>query len=278
MKALEKSVNDRFVTAADFARELAEYDKAATVASANDQGTAATSRQPLLFGVALVAVAVAIAIPAWNAAIRNTESPSGNSAATVAFTSPPVALGPASLVEQFEIQASRDQIYFHPVSEMAPLQTGDTVRFSLHLRQPSHVRLLWIDAAGEPTEIYPNDPEAGHRGDEPVTFVESPIELDRGWPLEGEAGIETALLLVNHDPLPDIPLEDLRAKLPATADLSSVSRFVATRTTAASVFETDGQTRSLAKSTRQVDSAVLQLLEKVRQQVDISEAVTIPHQ
>ncbi len=181
------------------------------------------------------------------------------------------------IVEEFLVLASRNNALFQPVENLAPLRTGDYLRFSIRLRQAAYVRLVWIDASGEPQELYPLDPEAGQQEDRPVRAVHSPLQLDRGWPLEGNGGIETALLLVNCEPLHHLEPDAFRTGLPAGASLKTVRRFVAARTQTASAYNSAEDDRSLGTTTRQVDNAVLQLLERMRQHADIVQAVTIPH-
>lgn len=278
LKGLAKNLNERYATAGDFARDLRDYVSRPTESPASSTGSRAVSPRVILRAGTLVVALLAMGFVfrgVFNAESDvSTTSSQESSSGYVALA----AADPEFLLQRFDLLVSRDgQGGFRPISELAPLRNDDAVRFSIRLNQPGHVRLIWIDATGDPFELYPNDPESGHRGDNPVTVLESPIQLDRGWPVEGDVGTETALLLVSRDPLPEIPLEELRVSRAKPLGSRSISRFVATREAAASVVASAGQTRGVGASTRQVDDPVMQLLERMRQHTDIVEAVTIPH-
>ena len=184
-------------------------------------------------------------------------------------------------VEHFEMLVSRNKGPFQQVADMLPLQTGDHIRFSVQLDQPAHVRLIWIDADGRPGELYPQDPEIGFRGGEAVRQMESPVQLDRGWPLEGIAGMETAVLLVSRTPLPDVPNETLQMPRRDATSLGQLTRYEVSRTQSAakstSPQNTNGDTRSLGHKSQEVDDAILKLLEKLRQQSDAVHAISVLH-
>ncbi len=142
-------------------------------------------------------------------------------------------------------QAAAGLAAIHEVDNLAPLRTGDYVRFSIRLRQPAYVRLLGIDAAGEPLELYPLDPEAGQQGVHPVTLVQSSLQFNRGWPLEGNGGIETALLPVSRTSLQHLTPAEFRTGLPTGTSVETVQRFVAARSQRGSVQKSADGDRSL---------------------------------
>jgi serine/threonine protein kinase len=185
---------------------------------------------------------------------------------------------PDALLQSFAVTASRDQGPLRPVDELAPLRNGDHLHFSVQLREPAFVRLIWIDSHGEPTELFPNDPEVGFRGDGRIQAFESPSDPNRGWPLLGEQGTETALLLVSRESLSEIELSELQAKFPAHGNVTSVGYFRATADRPAAIRARPSNQRSLGKQSTAVGwTPVLRLLDRVRSRVEVADAVTIPH-
>jgi serine/threonine protein kinase len=180
-------------------------------------------------------------------------------------------------VEKFDIQVSPQGRAFVAVDRAVPLRLGDSVHFSVRLSRPAHVRLLWIDARGKAEELYPNDPEFGRRETEPVMEFESPLQLDRGWPLRDlVGGREIALLLVNAGPLPDIALRPSLLASPADNE-RQVARFTATRTEApARLGLVATSMRALGHDSQRIDDPTYQLLEELRKQCDMVRAISIP--
>jgi len=100
-------------------------------------------------------------------------------------TNPAVGQGAENIVIRFDVMASRKKEAFQPVNELVPLVSGDHIRFANEFNEPVYARLIWADADGHPEEQYPSDPDIGHSGSDPVTKIESPEELESGWPLQG---------------------------------------------------------------------------------------------
>ncbi|MEZ6120515.1 MAG: protein kinase [Pirellulaceae bacterium] len=276
-KAMAKKPSDRYGTAADFANDLSQamsdigQDNAtSTSAVRNTAGNTGHRMWGILLSMA------ALAMLAFMLVLRHSRTDrhaSQDDMAVKVDSSTTSQDATAALLADFSIMASRQKRAFQPLSELAPLTNGDHVHFSIRLNEPAYVRLLWIDATGEPSELYPLDPEIGDRGSRPVTEIESPPQLDKGWPVEGEGGLETALLLVSKEPLDGINLRQFQSYLPANIGSNSVRRFTATRHQAAKL----DVRRSLGKTSEQMDDVVLQLLERLRTHADFAEAVVIPH-
>lgn len=167
----------------------------------------------------------------------------------------------------FDIFASRNSGPFRLVKNT--LLNGDMVRFSIQLRRRAYVKLIWIDALGEPLEIYPLDPERGLQDDRPVRSVESPTELDRGWPISGTSGNEMVLLLVDQQPIPELgvlfPSIDLSSV--ANSPLESIERYQLSRNSSLAAEGT-----ASAKS-----DPTMELLTKLSERVAHVQAVRIPH-
>jgi len=92
-----------------------------------------------------------------------------------------------------------------------PVVNGEGVHLEARLNRPAYVYLIWVDSEGFPVPIYPwNRGNTLEIGDlavpppelPPAKIVDSPSEVERGWPMEGPSGLETILLLARRDPLP----------------------------------------------------------------------------
>jgi len=271
LKALSRAPGERYSTAKDFADALAESINPSPRPIQRDRRVVAAT-------VLALSVAIGLGLLAM---FRNGSAV--NSLATPA--SDVVAAGgalPADLrVERFEMLVSRDRGPFVPIDQAAPLRSGDHVRFSVELNREAYAGLVWIDAQGAVEEIFPHDPEAGHRGSDPIRRLDSPQQLDRGWPVIGPGGIETAVLVVSDEALP----QDISSAMPFSAGVLRrqvpLARYEASRLVAAvssiDAPATASATRALGHQTSQVDDPVLNLLEELRNRYDIIHALSIRH-
>ena len=183
-----------------------------------------------------------------------------------------------SLIEEFVILVSRGgQSGFVPVSKAAPLRNGDVIRFSVRLSQPVYPRLLWIDSKGNISELYPSDPETEDRGDHAVRHFESPMQLDRGWPVEGAGGMEAAVLLASRDGFPQLPAELRRLRTIESTSATSVVRLRALRSDVVHGDRSPDRARSLGGDTRQVDDGLRKAVELLRSYAEDVVLVAIPH-
>lgn len=305
-RALAKPVADRFATAGDFAAALrATLASAAAETSGSDGspavlpvgrrilgfsstigplGCSVSLAMCLLIGVAgsyalqvlRSSVVEQIQDPLTDTIARHSPD---DERAPVDEREPPMALSAverSELIRDFSVLVSRNDGAFRPVEGLAPIRNGDAVRFSIRLAEPAYARLLWIDADGQIAELFPNDPETGLRTDGPVEVIESPQQLDRGWPVLGSGGLETALLLVNRTELPKRP--DRVGMLSGESDPETeVRRYSATREADPAESSSPAATRSLGPASQPVNDRVMQLLEMLRQDSDVVRAVTIPH-
>jgi serine/threonine protein kinase len=259
LKALSKSPTDRYSTAGDFASALrgtAEPD------------TSTRKRGLMLSVAAVVGIAAITGASIWMNPSTVADAPS---------LIDPTTQEPSISVEHFEIFVNREQGSFQPLADLSPLRRGDQVKFKVKLSAPGYMRLVWIDSEGQAAELYPDDPEIGIRDDGAVAIMESPVQLDRGWPLEGSGGSETALLLVSREPLQDFPLSLL--SLPTTNNISveAVTRYGATLSQQAARESAIDDGRSLGTKSQRVEDALLQLLETLRKKSDIVRAISVPH-
>jgi hypothetical protein len=164
-----------------------------------------------------------------------------------------------------------------------PVLAGERVHLEAHLSRPAYAYLLWLDGQGQVASLYPwRDRGFGSRlAREPaITVLHSPAELDRGWPMEGQGGLETALLLVRPTPLP--PATDLAAligRLPP-APLRD-PREVAVRGfdpgQPTDAINRSEHRRGLGAEADRVDDPLLEVMEKLRPHFDVIRAVSFAY-
>lgn len=182
------------------------------------------------------------------------------------------------LKADFRLRISRDDSMFADIESFGALRNDDLVRFVVHLNRPANLRLIWVDSEGKPVEVFPNDPENGFQGSNPVSSLQSPLGgLAEGWPLEGLAGTEVCILLVGSQPLNSIDLDEFQLARLDQVSSPRVARFFATKDSV-SISEPTA-TRSLGTKSRRVDNSVLQLMDKLRKLdgVEVVQVLTIPH-
>ena len=99
-----------------------------------------------------------------------------------------------------------------------PVENSDQIRVEANSDRPAYMYLVWIDSQGKAIPVYPWTP--GNWDDlptlqQPVARLSLPEAVDRGWPMEGAAGMETLLLLARDEPLSgELDLASLFADLP----------------------------------------------------------------
>jgi serine/threonine protein kinase len=103
-----------------------------------------------------------------------------------------------------------------------PVRNGDEVQLLATVSRPAHVYLVWIDAEGDATALYPwNDEDPNEipltrppPERPPVRQVRCPKREGKGFPVRGKSGLVTALLLARREPLPaSVDLADILARL-----------------------------------------------------------------
>ena len=181
-------------------------------------GSAANGRFAAVTGIVAIALIAAALTVAWQFWPTTKNSITAESA-TVAGSSRLERLDTKSIkIQEFEVLAARNaKLPYLPVEELKQLRPGEPVRFSVKLSEPGFVKLYWVDAAGDASEIYPNVPKMGNLETGPVTWIQSPSEPDTGWPLNAIGANETALLIVSRTPLADY-------RLPKALDVASANQ------------------------------------------------------
>jgi hypothetical protein len=93
-----------------------------------------------------------------------------------------------------------------------PIHRSDQIRVKVAMNRPSYIYLLWIGGDGKVAPVYPWRPGDWHNRppqEQPIDRLCLPPELDRGWPMGGDAGMESIVLLVRDTPLPsNVDLEN----------------------------------------------------------------------
>jgi hypothetical protein len=87
-----------------------------------------------------------------------------------------------------------------------PIHRSDQIRVKVVMQRPAFVYLLWIGGDGKVAPVYPWRPGDWHNRppqEQAIDRLSLPPELDRGWPMGGDAGMESIVLLARDSPLPE---------------------------------------------------------------------------
>ncbi|MCO6454096.1 MAG: protein kinase [Pirellulaceae bacterium] len=90
-----------------------------------------------------------------------------------------------------------------------PIHNGDGLRLDVRLSEPAFVYIVWVDASGATTPVYPWNPIEGHTWATPRPvqrpasrlFVPS-LELREGFIADGPPGLDTVVMCARRTPLP----------------------------------------------------------------------------
>jgi uncharacterized protein DUF4384 len=123
-----------------------------------------------------------------------------------------------------------------------PLLTGDQIKINMKLNRPAHIYVVWITSSGLVQPLYPWEPgkwENCHFS-QPLDHLTLPpsttSQNNDKWGIDGPAGVETLVLMVNEKPLSDtslVRLPSVFAELPvrtAMADKHTPFSFVCRNT------------------------------------------------
>jgi hypothetical protein len=160
---------------------------------------------------------------------------------------------------------------------------GEWIHLEAKLSRPAYAYLLWLDGQGQVASLYPwRDRAFGSRpsSEAASAALHSPAELDRGWPMDGPSGLETALLLVRSSRLPPaIDLASLIGRLPASPLRDPQEVAVRGFDPGQPVRAIDrGTHRGLAQEAERIDDPLLQVMEKLRPYFDVIRAVRFAYQ
>jgi hypothetical protein len=164
-----------------------------------------------------------------------------------------------------------------------PVLPGEQIHLEARLTRPAYAYLLWLDGQGQVISLHPWQGRAFDSRpalEAATTALHSPAELDRGWPMTGPAGLETALLLVRQTPLPaDVSLADLIGRLPP-APLHDPQEYAVRGFDPGQPIRAinRGAHRSIGADPERIDDPLLQVMEKLRPHFEVIRAVRFAYQ
>ncbi len=171
-------------------------------------------------------------------------------------------------------------------SESLPVMNGEEVHLQVRLNRAAYVYLLWVTSEGKVLPLYLwTTPKLGFASPlpdpTPATVVDCPAQLDGGWRVTGESGLETALLLASDTPLPrNVALDREIGRLPAARRFNlrevvwleyAQGRPVAHR------FDPNHRDLNLDEPQR-IDDPLLKMMERLRPHFGLLKAVRFAHQ
>jgi hypothetical protein len=163
-----------------------------------------------------------------------------------------------------------------------PAVTGELVKLEVDLNRPAYIYLVWADSK-EAVGLYPWDHENGQKLTEPPPPQRPQARLvfppgqSYGLPLEGEPGLETALLLARTTPLPrDVNLGKLIKPLPRPAYHDPREFAQRGFDQGKKVADVDVN-RGVGKKAQQVDEPLMKLLDELAPHFEVVRAVRFAH-
>ena len=231
LKCCAKQITERYSTATELADELRAWSASNDTKEAIQTQPAGSSRGNYLtiaaLVVALIVAGVAVVFVTRNGGdalgvVSNTkEQPKNDESRNHEKpTRTPVDTSPLDGTIEVRVWNPNDErrkglSLREPAAR--PLKTNDGVRVDMRLNRPAFVYILWVDSTGSVLPLYPWKPgdwDSRPANESPVERVSLPSTVDEAWPLEGEPGMETLMLLARNTPLPvHVRLENLLGHL-----------------------------------------------------------------
>jgi hypothetical protein len=175
---------------------------AASPASGQSAPVASPSRRFVLIRAMLVPVLFLVVATAAVLVWRSLETSRGSAPAPAASAGP--LRGSVDVLLWDPEDAARHGIGIRDAAAR-PIHRSDQIRVKVAMERPAYVYLLWIGGDGKVAPVYPWRPGDWHNRpaqERPVERLSLPPELDRGWPMGGDAGMESIVLLARDTPLP----------------------------------------------------------------------------
>jgi hypothetical protein len=169
-----------------------------------------------------------------------------------------------------------------------PLRNGERVQLTARLSRPGYPYLLWVDAEGDVTPLYPwNDNDTGDIDNDlnvpppvrpAVAEIRSPRREGQGWRAEGKSGLVAAVLLVRREPLRSSAelaglLAGIKAKWQAVPKPGEQAVMVR-GSDGGKDNEAVSVTRGFGKKAGEVNDAVLQLRDRLSDRFEIIRSVS----
>jgi hypothetical protein len=170
-----------------------------------------------------------------------------------------------------------------------PVLNDEGVRLEVQLNRAAYLYLVWVDAGGESSPLYPWDPLKNEDWNTPMPPQQPRAEVqlpeagaDQGYPVDGHRGLDTILLLVRDTPLETegVLLRDLIGKLPASDFLNprEVSWLELTPGQTVPRHPKPALNRGVkVGQSMQLDEPILKLLEQLRPHFELIKAVRFAH-
>jgi hypothetical protein len=166
-----------------------------------------------------------------------------------------------------------------------PVRKGELVHIRARLNRNAHVYLVWVDEKGLVDPLYPWDRDDPKALEEPAPIllprreVHSPPEMNKGWPAEGEDGLETVLLLARDTPLPkEVNLGKLLGRIGPSPLRDRGEYAVRGFNRGEPVRVIADVARGAAKKAKEIDDPLLQMMERVRNHFEVIRAVRFAYQ
>jgi hypothetical protein len=175
-----------------------------------------------------------------------------------------------------------------PHSGALPVRNGEKIHFEVHLNQPAHGYILWMDSQGKAWPIFPWNLGDSLKVEEltpprrlpAMQMIQSPTVFTRGWEMKGPSGLESILLLARKTPLPvDVDLREVLGRSPLpVAPLDNPNEVVVRGLDGdQAVAEVDLFRRPSAKQA-EIDDPLLRLLQRCEPHFEMIRAVRFAHQ
>jgi serine/threonine protein kinase len=242
-------------------------------------------------GAAALVIVAALAIVWWSGSGGTPPTPAGPA-------TQPAGVGPSreeALTAELSVQvwttrdASKRGLKVEVEGSGAlPLRFGERVQLTARLSRPGYPYLLWIDAEGDVTPLYPwNDNDTGDIDNDlnvpppvrpAVAEIRSPRREGQGWRAEGKSGLVAAVLLVRREPLRSSAelaglLAGIKAKWQAVPKPGEQAVMVR-GSDGGKDNEAVSVTRGFGKKAGEVNDAVLQLRDRLSDRFEIIRSVS----
>lgn len=255
MKALAVAPNQRYASVGEFARALRKF-----------------VHRPRFIGACL-ALSVLLLMVGLALAFRPSKPPASPAAG---------ALSGELIVRIWSPDESKKGLVVGKDFGVLPTHNGEKVHLEARVNQPAYLYLLWLDSKGNVDPLYP-----WNRTFDKLPAVQelrsdlhSPPELDRGWPMVGPSGLDTALLLIRHTPLAaEVDLREVIGELPAAPLRNPQEVAIRGFDAGQPVNAIDvGAFRGLGQEAQKIDEPILQLMERLRPHFESIRAVRFAHE
>lgn len=220
LKCLAKKPGDRYASATALADELERYLQGASVQAPPPARTRHPLRWVAAACVLIMLAAAAMLLPRSARTSPNEDNAAVNveGAAVVPPDAPSnslPALEGTLILRVFDSKGTKKGILGRNEG-LLPLHNGDQLHVEARLNQPAYAYILWIDADGKTELLYPSPDRDHDRWPavlQPSLEHHSPALTDGqvkdAWPLEGNKGLETILLLARRTPMAADELAEL---------------------------------------------------------------------